>query len=241
MSEIIEKDFALPNFDDSTLGPLKYGTHYFTIYAKDISDNNASKSITFTTNGFDDICPDNDKDLETSISCGGSDCDDNNVTIKPGLNEICDSVDNNCNGRIDENCIVCLDFDLDNYYNQTCGGLDCDDYDNKVNPGKSEPNTGGGKNPDPPNCQDGLDNDCDGLTDLQEIGCGSVPPVCDGDGDGYLRIDAGCGGNDCDDTNPSVNPGAIEGGPYGGATCTDGIDNDCDGFTDFEDPTKCHY
>jgi len=231
MSDIIEKDVALSNCEDSSLGPLKDGSHYFTLYARDNNENNASKSIIFTTNGFVS-CPDNDKDLETSISCGGSDCDDNNVTIRPGLNEICDSVDNNCDGVIDENCSICLDFDLDNYYNQTCGGLDCDDNNYNVNPGKSEPASG----KDAPNCQDGLDNDCDGLTDLQEIGCGSVPPVCDWDGDGYLRMDAGCGGNDCDDTNFDVNPGEYENFDLG--NCHDYIDNDCDTFQDFED-TGC--
>ncbi|MFH1229075.1 MAG: hypothetical protein V1678_01460 [Candidatus Aenigmatarchaeota archaeon] len=28
------------------------------------------------------------------------------------------------------------------------------------------------------NCDDGIDNDCDGLTDIQELGCQSAPPTC---------------------------------------------------------------
>jgi len=52
----------------------------------------------------------------------------------------------------------------------------------------------------------------------------------DADGDGYY--DEACpGGDDCDDDAFPVNPGASE-GPYGDPTCSDGVDNDCDGQTD---------
>jgi hypothetical protein len=39
---------------------------------------------------------------------------------------------------------------------------------------------------------------------------------------------------DCDDSDPEVNPGAVE-GPFGHATCSDGLDNDCDGLIDTND------
>ena len=51
----------------------------------------------------------------------------------------------------------------------------------------------------------------------------------DVDEDGYY--DAYCVGGDCDDNNPAVNPGAVE-GAIDDPTCSDGIDNDCDGLID---------
>lgn len=61
--------------------------------------------------------------------------------------------------------------------------------------------------------------------------------VDDEDGDGFLSIVCHplppCGG-DCDDSNPNVNPDATE-GPHGDPTCSDGLDNDCDGKTDEND------
>jgi len=59
----------------------------------------------------------------------------------------------------------------------------------------------------------------------------------DGDGDNYVS-DACPGGDDCLDSNPSVNPGAQE-GPPGDPTCTDGLDNDCDGLTDETGDPDC--
>lgn len=53
---------------------------------------------------------------------------------------------------------------------------------------------------------------------------------CDHDNDNHLA--AGCGGDDCDDNDASVHPGIVE------TACNDNKDNDCDGFTDYDD-TDC--
>lgn len=83
---------------------------------------------------------------------------------------------------------------------------DCDDGNAAVNPGATE------------RCDDGIDNDCDGLTD---VGC----TCTDADGDGYYA-QAGCGSDvDCNDADAFINPGAVE-------ICWDNIDNNCNGRTD---------
>ncbi len=73
-------------------------------------------------------------------------------------------------------------------------------------------------------CRDGLtcDTGLDGGTCVAEGDC--QEPDADGDGFAADR----CGGDDCDDGDPAINPDADE-------NCTNGVDDDCDGDTDGED------
>jgi len=139
----------------------------------------------------------------TLDSCASphDDCNDNDASIHPGASEICDGKDNNCNGLIDEG------FDVDHDGFTTCQG-DCNDHDATIYPGA-------------PELCDGKDNNCNGLID-EGCSCGCV----DNDHDGYYTYDPiNCPtGNDCDDYNPAVHPGAPE--------LCDGIDNNCDGVID---------
>ena len=176
---------------------------------------------------------------------------------------------------------MCTDEDGDGYGDPasnycTHPGWDCDDSDPNVHSGITEASFGDMM------CNDGVDNDCDGATDIDDNGCQEcqvagqcddgnpctddlcVDFVCsypnnsdpcddldactmddtcsggtctgvplDGDDDGYVS-DA-CGGDDCDDSDPDVNPGVTEAG-FGDPMCTDDADNDCDDQTDLNDP-----
>ncbi|MBW2703962.1 MAG: putative metal-binding motif-containing protein [Deltaproteobacteria bacterium] len=59
-------------------------------------------------------CVDADKDGAADITCGGTDCNDSDPNVGPDSLEICDNVDNNCDGQVDEND-VCFQ-----------GGMGCD-------------------------------------------------------------------------------------------------------------------
>ncbi len=100
-------------------------------------------------------CSENDNDNDTYTPCSG-DCDDNDPGINPSIAEICDGIDNNCNGTIDEG------FDSDNDGYTACGG-DCNDTNDSINPSAAEI------------CDDGFDNDCDGYIDTADSDCSDEP------------------------------------------------------------------
>ena len=71
-------------------------------------------------------------------------------------------------------------------------------------------------------CDDGYDNDRDGVADCDDDDCELQAECCDQDQDGWPAMGLLCGGDDCDDQNADVYPGATE-------IAYDGIDQDCDG------------
>ena len=161
------------------------------------------------------------------------DCDDNDVSINPAATEICDGLDNDCDGEIDEEVTTTYYIDVDGdgfgdpeVYTDACEkptgyvptGTDCDDANPDAYPGGNEV------------CDD-ADNDCDGEVDedLSDI------YYADGDGDGYGDPDSATescvelegfvlNDEDCDDTSANAYPGNLE-------VC-DEIDNNCDGQVD---------
>jgi hypothetical protein len=163
------------------------------------------------------------------------DCNDANAAVNPGAAEVCDGVDNNCNGIADEVCgfiISYRDADGDGFGNPAhssnrrgipagfvTNNRDCNDADFAFKPGATE-------------ICDGKDNDCDGLIDE------GLPVTIwyrDSDKDGYgdknnrrssCLQPAGFVANstDCNDKDKNINPGAPE--------LCDGKDNNCNRLKD---------
>jgi len=173
--------------------------------------------------------PDDDDDDDDSDGDGAPsdiDCDDTNPAVHPDATEVCDGVDNDCDGSIDDeddsldtstHTTWYIDVDGDGFGDSSSAtaacaspdghveasvdGFDCDDAHPEVYPGAVETD-----------CADPVDYNCDG-----SVG------YTDEDGDGYAACE------ECHDRDDSIHPDAIE-------VC-DGVDNNCNGSTDDADPT----
>jgi len=89
------------------------------------------------------------------------------------------------------------------------------------------------------NCTDSLDNDCDGYTDGVDTDCGGT--CTDGDTQLCLLQEVVCAGSQQTCTGgawPGCNYTGITGYESTEISCTDSLDNDCDGYTDGVD-TDC--
>ncbi len=83
-------------------------------------------------------------------------------------------------------------------------------------------------------CDDGIDNDCDGLIDCDDEPDCLTDPAC-----GPYCPNTVCESPDEDSCNCPEDCGEPPATETPGATCNDGIDNDCDGWTDCDDEPDC--
>ena len=191
-----------------------------------------------------DLDIDLDDWLGSAPILGGGDCDDTDATKSPAASELCNGVDDDCDGIADESDAIdqttwFIDQDSDGYgdsatsveeCDQPSGYVDdytdCDDNDPNVNPSEYEL------------CSTvGVDDDCDGTEDEPDaldhttwyadvdtdgFGDSATPLDACTQPSGYVEDDT-----DCDDLSSAVNPDATE-------TCNS-IDDDCDGLVDGDD------
>ena len=166
----------------------------------------------------------------------GDDCDDADAAVFPGAEEVCNGVDDNCDGVLDPPAVSWFaDADGDGFGDPLGVTDDCSQPDGTV------PNDGDcddadpAVNPDAVEVCNGIDDDCDDVADEDLL----TVYYRDGDGDGYgdpdvtlsaCELPEGYADNveDCDDGDASINPEAAE-------VCG-GVDEDCDGLIDDADP-----
>lgn len=167
-----------------------------------------------------------------------TDCSDTDKAVKPSALEVCNDIDDDCDGKIDEGC----DTDGDGWCAvqavivgkpKVCfNGLgDCADDQAGAYPGAKE------------TCGNKVDDDCNGQADTEEDATGCSALWFDGDKDGFGKDDPKClcgpagsftatKSGDCLDNDPKANPAAAE-------VCGNGKDDDCDAAQDEPDSAGC--
>jgi hypothetical protein len=182
-----------------------------------------------------------DCELREGLSSISGDCDDEDASLFPLADELCDGIDNNCDGSIDEGVTTLFyaDQDEDGFGDDTemveaceqpeghvLSGGDCDDLESYAHPEAVE-------------LCDGIDNDCDGLEDEDDAE-DTLLWYSDSDGDGHgdpAQSQSACSqpsdhvGNadDCDDDDDDIGPDSPE--------ICNGQDDNCDGSVDEGSPS----
>ncbi|NIV86204.1 MAG: hypothetical protein GWN35_04695, partial [Actinobacteria bacterium] len=129
---------------------------------------------------------DDDRDGYADSSCGGDDCDDEDPAIYPGGIELCDALDNDCDGEVDEMVMDVtwyLDADGDGFGDPGDTVTSCERQVGRVLRGGDCADGNPVIHPDVVERCNGVDDDCDGTVD--EGGLGGVRGYRDGDGDGF--------------------------------------------------------
>ena len=169
-----------------------------------------------------DTCLDGDGDgFGLGAACLGTDCDDSVATVNPRGEELCDGVDNDCDGQLDDSPIDAGRACETGFAGGCSTGLTVCEANALI----CQPS----QVPSPEVC-DGIDNDCDGAADEEESGeplsrrCYDGPAATEGVGlcsSGRQSCSAGDFGGCLGQVLP-------------GAEICDDLDNDCDGLPDDE-------
>lgn len=264
---LVDEDFFEEQFDPDTGGTIKVGPGGICVIG--VGNCEVPGRLRCSPDGTELVCEPGQTPQEPrpegphgSPSCydlEDNDCDGLVDFEDPDCQgpELCDGLDNNDNGEIDELWPeLGQDCTVGQGACQRTGAYICreDRTGTECSAKPAQPGVEG-----PPGsfrCSDGFDNDCDGLKDIEDPDC-QEPEQCDGqDNNGNGEVDelwpelgqmCTVGMGACERTGVfvckpngtgtqcSATPGAKS--PEGpGCDCGDGIDNDCDGLIDLDDP-----
>ena len=197
-------------FDDDCDGLTNEGITFITYFADVDGDGfgnpNSSQSACSPLTGY---------------VTNNSDCNDANALVKPGASELCNLLDDNCNGQVNEGLVFTnyyLDSDFDGFGagpatnsctpilgNYVTNNFDCNNSNANIRPNATE-------------ICNGIDENCNNLID---DGLTFVNYYLDTDGDGFgagtatnscSNLGAGYSTNntDCNNTNSAIRPTATE-------------------------------
>ena len=184
-----------------------------------------------------------DADVDEDGFPASEDCNDEDASINPDADEVCDGVDNNCDAITDVDATDAVEFygdaDGDGYGGSNLTLMACEAPAGFMATNDDCDDTNADVNPDGAEICDGLDNDCDGALDDadDDVDLSTVTDwYPDADSDGYGDDNAptqSCSapaghvidGGDCDDTNADLNPATIwyadiDGDGYGASDFT---------------------
>jgi hypothetical protein len=172
-----------------------------------------------------------------------TDCNDDAATTYPYAPELCNEVDDDCNGAVDDNAegnaTWYADDDGDGFGNPLDHLESCTDPGNRVRNDGDCDDAAPSVNPDAIEVCNFIDDDCDALVDEADAS-DAATWYADADADGYGQDGTALTActqpsgysayaGDCDDTDAAYNPAALE------LDCTDPNDYNCDGSTGYVD------
>jgi hypothetical protein len=114
------------------------------------------------------------EDLDADGYDDAVDCDDTNIEVFPGAEEVCDDIDNDCNGLIDEALTITYwpDLDLDGYGDPSTPTPSCDPIEGYVYNNQDCNDSDETIYPNAEELCDELDNNCNLVIDEN---CGEEP------------------------------------------------------------------
>ena len=174
-----------------------------------------------------------------------TDCNDGNININPGAIEICNNIDDDCDGQIDEGVQNNYYVDADgDGYGAGAATFACTAPNGYVTTNTDCNNTNAAVHPGATEVCNGIDDNCNGVaeegltftnyyvdTDADGFGAGTAVNAC-AQPVGYVLTNT-----DCNNTNANIKPGIAE-------LCTTAYDDNCNGLinegcsTAGEDPSS---